>query len=64
MMAAAIASNFLHSHQMDVTTAFLNATLDEEVYMEMVEGVRESSGGDKVLRLWKSSYGLKQASRM
>lgn len=49
---------------MDVTTAFLNATLDEEVYVEMVEGISECSGGDKVLRLWKSSYGLKQASRM
>ena len=49
---------------MDVSTAFLYTAVDEEVYMEMVEGTSECSGGDKVLRLLKSIYGLKQASKM
>ena len=27
-------------HQMDVTTTFLHASLDEEVYMELMEGIQ------------------------
>ena len=38
MVAAATADN-MHTHQMDVTTAFLYASLEEEVYMELMEGV-------------------------
>ena len=63
MMAAAAASEGLHTHQMDVTTAFLYANLDEEVYMELVDGM-EGAGEGKVARLWKAIYGLKQSSRM
>ena len=38
-MVAAAAADGLHTHQMDVTTAFLYASLDEEVYMELLEGM-------------------------
>ena len=38
-MVAAAAADGMHTHQMDVTTAFLDASLDEEVYMELMEGV-------------------------
>ena len=62
MMAAA--AEGLHAHQMDVTTAFLYANLDEEVYMELVDGMEGAGEGNKVARLWKAIYGLKQASRM
>ena len=38
LMVAATASDDMHIHQMDVTTVFLYASLDEEVYMELMEG--------------------------
>ena len=49
--------------QMDVKTAFLNGNLDEEIYMSHPEGFQEKDQEQKVCRLLKSIYGLKQASR-
>ena len=50
---------------MDVITAFLNLVLQEEVYMELPEGLQSigasASGGKLYCRLKKSLYGLKQA---
>ncbi len=46
---------------MDVVVAFLNATLEEEIYMRAPDGMECPEG--KVLRLLKSLYGLKQAPR-
>ena len=63
-------------HQLDISTAFLNAKLDTEVYMEIPEGMEnevndflsaqglthDDLGNRKiVLRLLKSLYGLKQS---
>ena len=53
----------LHLHSIDISHAFINGDLDAEVYMEQPEGF-EHGGPGKVLRLHKSIYGLKQASRM
>ena len=48
-----------------MTTAFLYADLDEEVFMKTPEGMfGEENMSSKVLLLLKALYGLKQSSRM
>lgn len=47
--------------QMDVSTAFLNGTLNEEIYMLQPEGYKVPKKEKYVLKLNKSLYGLKQA---
>ncbi|CAI7810834.1 unnamed protein product [Closterium sp. NIES-54] len=47
--------------QMDVTTAFLNGILKEEIFMAQPEGFDDGSG--RVWKLKKALYGLKQAPR-
>jgi hypothetical protein len=47
---------------MDVPQAFLNADVDEEVYMELPEGYR-TGREHMVCKLKKALYGLKQAPR-
>jgi len=59
------ARNGLELHQMDFDTAFLNADVEEDIYMEEPEGFSSSSSGSGriVWKLRKALYGLKQASR-
>ena len=62
-MVALGTAKSMNMHQMDVTTAFLYAPLEEDIYMEQPEGtVREGDEG-KVMRLLKCLYGLKQSPR-
>ncbi|GJT26870.1 retrotransposon protein, putative, ty1-copia subclass [Tanacetum coccineum] len=49
--------------QMDVKTAFLNGRLDEDIYMEQPEGYVNPKYPNRVCKLQRSIYGLKQASR-
>ncbi|KAJ9565695.1 hypothetical protein OSB04_001661 [Centaurea solstitialis] len=49
--------------QMDVKTAFLNGKLSEDVYMTQPEGFVQSEHPNRVCKLQKSIYGLKQDSR-
>ena len=53
----------LKLHQLDITTAFLNGKLDEEVYMKQPEGFVTEGQEHLVCRLKRSIYGLKQSPR-
>ena len=50
-------------HQLDVKTAYLNANIDCNIFMEQPEGF-EKGGNNMVCHLNKSIYGLKQSGRM
>ena len=49
-------------HQMDVNTAFLNGTVDHDIYMPQPEGFIDPDHPDYVCKLKKSKYGLKQSA--
>src|SRR3954447_3450750 len=49
--------------QMDVKTVFLNGDIDEELYMMQPKGFVDPKDSNKVCKLQRSIYGLKQASR-
>ena len=53
--------NNLHIHQMDITNAFPNALLKENIYMSAIPGY--PLGSNKVLKLNKALYGLKQSPK-
>ena len=59
LMLAAAVSEGMHMEQLDVTTAFLYANLEEEVYLEISKGMFGDAMPGKVLRLFKALYGLK-----
>jgi len=50
-------------YQLDVKSAFLNGFLQEEIYVEQLEGYVKEGEEDKVYLLKKAFYGLKQAPR-
>ena len=49
--------------QMDVKTAFLNGNLIEDVYMTQPDGFVIQEHANKICKLQRAIYGLKQASR-
>ena len=63
LILAIVANMNLELHQMDVKTAFLNGELKEEIYIEQPVGFIMKGQEQKVCRLLKSIYGLKQSSR-
>ena len=51
----------MHFNQMDIKTAYLNAPIQEDIYMEQPEGYQK--GKQMVCKLKRSLYGLKQSGR-
>ena len=63
LLIAIAAIHDLKIHQMDVKTSFLNGDLEEEIYMDQLEGLVEAGQESKVCKLTISLYGLKQAPK-
>ena len=63
-MLAFVAAYDLELKQMDVRGAYLNAQLEEEIYMRQPRGFEIPGREHQVLRLRKSLYGLKQAGHL
>ena len=63
VILAIAAAKDLNMTQLDITTAFLNGDLEEEIYMIQPEWFVTPGREEEVCYLKKSIYGLKQASR-
>ncbi|SGZ30839.1 BQ5605_C046g12241 [Microbotryum silenes-dioicae] len=61
-LLALAAANGYHVHQADIDKAYLHGELDHDIWMTTLRGFDFPS--DKVLRLRRSIYGLKQAGRI
>ena len=62
-LLAIAAQDDLEIQQLDFKTAFLNASLDEEIFMKFPDGYDKPEGNYDCLKLDKALYGLKQAPR-
>lgn len=60
-LLAFVAAEDYELHQLDVETAFLNAYVEEDIYLRVPDGVDAPPGS--VLKLVKALYGIKQAPR-
>ncbi|KAF2353386.1 Integrase catalytic core [Trinorchestia longiramus] len=60
---ALAAKHNLQLHHMDVATALLNGELSEEIYLTQPEGFVSEGNENRVCKLNKSLYGLKQSSK-
>ena len=59
-----VAAQDLELYQMDADTAFLNGTLEEDIYMDFPDGYQQQDMKSTGLKLIRSLYGLKQSPRV
>ena len=52
----------MHFNQLDIKTAYLNAPIQEDIFMQQPEGYQK--GKQIVCKLKRSLYGLKQSGRI
>ena len=50
-------------HQMDIISAFLNGTINEDILMEIPEGFPSAGDNTKVCQIKQALYGLKQSPK-
>ena len=62
-LLAYVAFKGLKVYQMDVKSSFLNGILQEEIYIDHLEGFIDPNKIDMVCKLCKDLYGLRQAPR-
>ena len=60
-LLAISAQSGLQVRQMDVDTAFLNAEISEDIWVQVPQGTDLLPGDNGIYKLKKSLYGLKQA---
>jgi hypothetical protein len=63
ILLAFAASKGFKFYQIDIKSAFLNGVIQEEVYVRQPLGFKSLKYSDRVYKLSKILYGLKQASR-
>ncbi|KAK8947207.1 hypothetical protein KSP39_PZI006814 [Platanthera zijinensis] len=63
ILLAFAAQQRLQIHQLDVKSAFLNGDLNEDIYVQQPEGFVVQGEEEKVYKLRKALYGLRQAPR-
>ena len=63
ILLACAAYKGFNVYQMDVKSTFQNGILEEEVYIEQLEGFADKNNANMVCKLYKDLYGLKQALR-
>ena len=63
ILLALVALYDLELEQLDVKTTFLHGDLDEEIFMEQLEGFIQNCNKRFVCKLRKSLYGLRQSPR-
>ena len=58
LLLALTVRNKMHLHRIDVSTAYLNSSLQDEVYMQQLKHFVDAGSPEKVLRWNKAIYGL------
>ena len=61
ILLALVSSYDLELEQLDVKTTFLHGDLDEEIFMEQLEGFIQNRNKRFVCKLRKSLYGMRQS---